>query len=115
MRYGLADWLDTLRARGITITVSPDGVRLDGPTVELDFHWLGRFHGALMAARDHPVWWQALVMREDGVDAEDAPDGCALFGCDGELAFYSPEAVPYCALHHPDWWLAGLPETEVAA
>ena len=103
----LADWLSTLRQRGITATVHDHTVHLDGPNItDTDLAWLTRHHDALTtaAAGTHPDWWAGVTTGNHTPDA-DLPDlDCAVHNCPGDLRHYSDDGIPFCADHNPDWW-----------
>lgn len=110
-----ADWIDTLRTRGITATIDGSRVDLNGPFVGLDGSWLSRYHDTFLHAAAHPAWWAAIVNRQTHLlHPNDTPDRCVARGCPGELEHYTPDAVPFCADHNPDWWTAHLPGQEAA-
>ena len=105
----LSTWLSTLRDRGITATVDNQLVHLDGPGVTgRDIDWLTRHHDALLtaAAGTHPDWWTGVTAGEHQ-PGTDLPDiGCAVLDCPRDTRHYSPDGIPFCGHHNPDWWWA---------
>lgn len=77
--HDLTTWLDSLKARQLTIDMAPDGPRINGRNLHLvtphDTHQLTRHHHALQLAAtgQHHAWWTHAIGHGPTPNIDDLP------------------------------------------
>lgn len=119
MQPTLRDWLVSIEDRRVRTTYRYSGlgyvVWLTGAATALDWAWLARHHGALLAlSMPDSTWgkWLATDLTSTLPDPGHLNTACAVLGCLGGIDHRDPDLVGFCVLHNPDWWIAGLPGDE---
>lgn len=101
----LRDWLDDIRQRGCTITVTDRVVQVRGvAATDTDRHQVNRHRHALelAAAGTHPTWWHHVLGRTDLLDLDGMPhsgDGFACACCGNPADQVDPSGLPWCQDH----------------
>jgi hypothetical protein len=103
----LTDWVPTLRARGIRITIAHDNaLTLVGPADRNDQLLVDRYRHALLvaAARTHPAWWDHVAGRSTELPAhiDDIPangDAWACACCGAPARELGGDLLAWCEEH----------------
>ena len=103
----LRHWLNTLRDRNVTASVTTHGIQLAGPADDNDHNQAARHRHALhvAAAGTHPDWWNTVLGNTPAhpdltipPSATD-PDSWACTTCGAPSPWLDADLLPWCDLH----------------